>query len=396
MNKILILGGSHAEIPLIKSAKELGYYVVTTGNKENDLGHKYADEYIKEDFSNKEKIYDLALKLKIDAICPCANDFAAISCSYVAEKLGFTHYDDYKTSLIIHHKDKFREFSIKHHLSVPMAKSFNSSEEVLNAINTFKLPIIIKPIDLSGGKGIQKIDNLNIDKVDEIVKYAFSISKAKKVVIEEFIEGTNHGLSCILINGKIQFHFCDNEHYYINKYMVSGASTQSSVPIIVINQLIEESEKIAKILKLKNGIFHIQFIQKDNKAYIIEICRRPPGDLYIDFVKYSTGVDYPKYLIKAFSGLDISDIEQKESTFITRHCVMTNQNGIIEDVIYDDSIKENIIDEFIWWKTGDRIEDFMTYKAGIVFLKYNSLVEMEEKTEKINELIKIEVKNDTI
>ena len=220
MNKILILGGSHAEIPLIKSAKELGYYVVTTGNKENDLGHKYADEYIKEDFSNKEKIYDLALKLKIDAICPCANDFAAISCSYVAEKLGFTHYDDYKTSLIIHHKDKFREFSIKHHLSVPMAKSFDSSEEVLNAINTFKFPIIIKPIDLSGGKGIQKIDNLNIDKVDEIVKYAFSISKAKKVVIEEFIEGTNHGLSCILINGKIQFHFCDNEHYYINKYMV--------------------------------------------------------------------------------------------------------------------------------------------------------------------------------
>lgn len=96
--------------------------------------------------------------------------------------------------------------------------------------------------------------------------------RQKKVVIEEFIEGTNHGLSCILINGKIQFHFCDNEHYYINKYMVSGASTQSSVPIIVINQLIEESEKIAKILKLKDGIFHIQFIQKDNKAYIIEIC----------------------------------------------------------------------------------------------------------------------------
>ena len=394
MNKILILGGSHAEIPLIKSAKELGYYVVTTGNKENDLGHKYADEYIKEDFSNKEKIYDLALKLKIDAICPCANDFAAISCSYVGEKLGFTHYDDYKTSLIIHHKDKFREFSIKHHLSVPMAKSFDSSEEVLNAINTFKLPIIIKPIDLSGGKGIQKIDNLNIDKVDEIVKYAFSISKAKKVVIEEFIEGTNHGLSCILINGKIQFHFCDNEHYYINKYMVSGASTQSGVPVVVINQLIEESEKIAKILKLKNGIFHIQFIQKDNKAYIIEICRRPPGDLYIDFVKYSTGIDYPKYLVKAFCGLDISDIEQKDSTCLTRHCVMTNQNGIIENVIYDDSVKENIIDEFMWWKTGDKIEDFMIYKAGIVFFKYNSLVEMEEKTKKINELIKIEIKKD--
>ncbi|MCG3665687.1 ATP-grasp domain-containing protein [Aliarcobacter butzleri] len=389
MFNLLILGGSHAEIPLIKSAKKLGFYVITTGNKENDLGHKYADEYIKEDFSDKEKMYELALKLKIDAICPCANDFAAISCSYVAEKLGFTHYDDYKTSLIIHHKDKFREFSIKHHLSVPMAKSFDSLEEVLNAINTFKLPIIIKPIDLSGGKGIQKIDNFNIDKVDEIVKYAFSISKAKKVVIEEFIEGTNHGLSCILINGKIQFHFCDNEHYYINRYMVSGASTPSIVPNVAINQLIKESEEIAKILKLKDGIFHIQFILKENRAHIIEICRRPPGDLYIDFVKYSTGVDYPKYLIKAFCGLDISNIEQKESTFLTRHCVMTNRNGIIKDIIYDESIKGNIIDKLMWWKVGDKIEDCMIYKAGIVFLQYGSLEEMVEKTKNLDKLIKI-------
>lgn len=87
------------------------------------------------------------------------------------------------------------------------------------------------------------------------MKYAFSISKAKKVVIEEFIEGTNHGLSCILINGKIQFHFCDNEHYYINKYMVSGASTQSSVPIIVIKSVNWRIWKIAKILKLKRWYF---------------------------------------------------------------------------------------------------------------------------------------------
>jgi len=391
MKKLLLLGGSHSEIPLIKSAKELGYYVITTGNKENDIGHKYADEYIKEDFSNKEKIYHLATTLKIDAICPCANDFAAITCSYVAEKLGFNHYDDYETTLTIHHKDKFREFAIKHNLSVPISKSFDSVEEVLHDINTFNLPIIIKPIDMSGGKGIKKIDSLNIEKKSEIIQHAFSVSKAKKVVVEEFIDGTNHGLSCMLVNGKIQFYFCDNEHYYLNKYMVSGASTPSYVSNLVIDQLIEESEKIADILKLKDGIFHIQFILKQNRAYIIEICRRPPGDLYIDFVKYSTGIDYPKYLVKAFCGLDISDIQQKDGAFLTRHCVMTNQNGTIKDIVYDESIKNNIIDELVWWKVGDKIEDFMTYKAGIVFLKYNSLEEMEEKTKKINELIKVEV-----
>ncbi|MCK9471956.1 MAG: ATP-grasp domain-containing protein [Bacilli bacterium] len=395
MNKILILGGSHAEIPLIKSAKELGYYVVTTGNKENDIGHKYADEYIKEDFSNKEKIYELALRLRVNAICPCANDFAAISCSYVAEKLGFNHYDNYETSLIIHHKDKFREFAIKHNLSVPIAKSFDSAEELLNDINTFKLPIIIKPIDLSGGKGIQKIDNLNINKVDEIVQYAFSISKAKKVVVEEFIEGSNHGLSCILINGKIQFYFCDNEHYYINKYMVSGASSPCDVPASAIFDLIEESEKCAQILNLKDGIFHIQFILKCNAIpYIIEICRRPPGDLYIDFVSYVTGIDYPTVLIKLFSGMPLNPKELKpiKNELITRHCVMSDKNGIIKNISFNSEIKKNILSELMWWSPGEEIIDYKKYKAGIVFVKYNSKSEMNAKSSSLNKLIKINLK----
>ncbi len=68
---------------------------------------------------------------------------------------------------------------------------------------------------------------------------------------------------------------------------------------------------------------------------------------------------------------------------------MANHNGKIEDILLDEKIKDNIIDKMMWWEKGDEIKDYLTYKAGIIILKYNSAEEMYEKSESINNLIKI-------
>ena len=89
MKKLLILNGSHSEITLIQAAKQLGYYVITSGNNPQLMGHKYADEYIPADYSDKEKILQLVKENGIDRIVSCANDFGVITASYVAEKMGW-------------------------------------------------------------------------------------------------------------------------------------------------------------------------------------------------------------------------------------------------------------------------------------------------------------------
>jgi len=70
MSSLLILGGGHSEIPLIKASKELGFYVITTGYNRDGLGHKYSDEYIYADFSNKDEILNIVKERKIDFIVP--------------------------------------------------------------------------------------------------------------------------------------------------------------------------------------------------------------------------------------------------------------------------------------------------------------------------------------
>jgi biotin carboxylase len=387
---LLIAGGGYADIPLILSAKKLGYHVITTGNRPDELGHLYSDEYHHADFSDIKTMLTLSEQLKISAICACCNDFSALSSAYVAENLGLPGHDSYNTAKIIHHKDLYRQFALENAILSPIAMGFTNIKEALNQIESLSFPLMIKPVDLTGGKGISRINHLA--QTLPALEKAFSASPAKRIVVEEFITGSRHGFSAFLRNGRIIFFFSDNEHYFKNPYLVSAASTPSIVSSTIEKKLCLESEKIASLLSLKTGIFHVQYILRKGEPVIIEICRRAPGDLYIKLVEHATGVLYSDWIVKASAGLECNGLSHvKPKGFFTRHCVMSAKPGKVKNIVFDSSIKKNIIDQLMWWKKGDYVSDIMTSKFAIVFLKFDSMEEMLTKTEQMQELIYVEV-----
>ena len=408
MKKLLLLGGGHAEIPLILAAQELGYYVITTGNAREGLGHPYANKNVFADFSDKEAMLALAKSEAVDAVCSGCNDFALLSTAYVCEKLGLPGHDSFETSLQIHHKDKYRALATRLGIETPKAISVYNEDGFEDALKNLRFPIIVKPVDLTGGKGILRANN----REEALVAYKNATGRTREshIVVEEFVTGTNHGFSAYLVNQKVAFYFADNEQYYLNKYMVSGANTPSTTSAKGLAQLVTDSEKIAKELNLVDGILHIQYIERDDGTpVIIEICRRPPGDLYIKFVKYATGIDYPKFLMLAETGderrkeiCDTQFIEEsaaeirrhnrhEHSPYWLRHCIMADREGIVKNVEFSDAIQRNIIEKFMWFKPGEQITDKMYYKAGIVFLRFETLEEMQQKTAEMTKLIKVVV-----
>ena len=406
--KMLLLGGSHAEIPLIQAAQSLGWYVITTGNAREGLGHPYADKNVFADFSDKDAMLELARSEGVQAVCSGCNDFALLSTVYVCEKLGLPGHDSYATSLEIHHKDKYRALATRLGIPTPHALVVRSAADFETAIAQLTFPIIVKPVDLTGGKGIHRA--ANADEARVAYKDACSRTRQDHIVVEEFVQGSNHGFSAMLVKGKVAFAFSDNEQYYINKYMVSGANSPSTSSDKTLAMLREYSERIAQELHLVDGILHIQYIERaDGTPVIIEICRRPPGDLYIKFVKYATGIDYPKFIVLAETGEDISGIADVPTQgFWLRHCIMADRQagdtlvtsdaspasdkqcqGIVRDVTFAPEIQGNIVEKSLWYKPGEVITDKLTYKAGIVFFKFDTLAEMQDKTARMTELAKI-------
>jgi phosphoribosylamine-glycine ligase len=246
--KLLLLGGGHAEIPLIQAAQKLGYFVITTGNAREGLGHAYADKNVFEDFSDHEKMLSLAKAEGVDRVCSGCNDFALLSTAYVCEKLGLPGHDSYETSLQLHHKDKYRALATRLNIPTPKAITVRNTEEFETALKTLSFPIIVKPVDLTGGKGIHRAASAE----EARAAYADALSRTREdhVVVEEFVVGTNHGFSAYLQNQKVVFYFADNEQYFLNKYMVSGANTPTTTSLRGQRLLCEYSERIAKELKL--------------------------------------------------------------------------------------------------------------------------------------------------
>ncbi len=385
-NTLLLAGGSHADIPIILAAKRAGFQVITSGNRPNDRGHACGDAYVPADYSDCEAVCEVARTYGVSAVIASANDFSALSCAYTAEKLGLPGHDSYETAKILHHKDRFRDLARKLGLRIPKAVRVTKSEAYVMNRLPLTWPVMVKPVDLTGGKGMTKVSSF--DNLSAAFDRAFSVSKKEYVVIEEYIEGTNHGYSTFLKNGEIVFGFMDDEHYFLNPFLVSGASTSLHYSQEIARKLNRQLETLAAHLALVDGLLHVQFILKEKEPFIIEICRRTPGDLYVKLVEYATGFSMSDAIVQSAAGKVPEDFSMRKTDWITRHCVMSRRTGTVCGIDYG-GLESIIFDKTVFYRENEIIEDIGSYKAEIDFIRYESREQMQEICPRLTDKIQI-------
>ena len=394
MKKLLILNGGHSEITLIKEAKNLDYFVITTGNDPHLIGHKIADKNIYEDYSNYEKILEIAKSESIDAVVSCANDFGAITASYIAEKMNLPGHDSFETTLLLHQKDNFKKFAKENHLQVANSIEFSDEHEAQKYASTITdFPLIIKPVDLTGGKGVSVV--YNVDEYLNGVSTAFERSRKKCIVVEKYIVGTYHSFSTFVVDKKVIAYFSDNEYSYINPFFVASSCGPADNVEKVKDILISQAEKIANLLNLVNGVFHMQYVMDSNFVpYIIDITRRCSGDLYPEPVEHSTGLPWSKWIVLSETGSDSSCFVERgtQNKICGRFCIMPPKNGIIDDVIIADELKKYVYKDILWWKKGDFAKNYIADKCGILFWEFDNRDEMNKILAKSRELVEVIVK----
>ena len=184
MKKILMLGGSAAQVVAIRKAKELGYYTVLCDYLPDNPGQYAADKFYQVSTIDREAVLRVARAEAVDGVIAYASDPAAPTAAYVAEKMGLPT-NPLRAVEILCNKDLFRAFLSSHGFNTPKAAGFDDRTEALNSLGSFRLPVIVKPVDSSGSKGATVLRNP--DKAGEAVDFAFSFSRAHRIIIEEFI-----------------------------------------------------------------------------------------------------------------------------------------------------------------------------------------------------------------
>ncbi|MBR0514232.1 MAG: ATP-grasp domain-containing protein [Clostridia bacterium] len=375
MKKVLILNGSFCETPVIKKAKEMGFYTISTGNDPTLEGHSFSDEYIHMDYSDKENILSLIMSHSIDGVISCANDFGTITTAYVNDKMGWIGRDSLENVLLLHHKDRFKAYCAAKDIPSVISHSFTEKETLLAYARNCDYPIIIKANDLTGGKGIQKAENFQ--EAISAAEYAFSASRAKNVLVEPFIIGTQHAVDAFIANGKIIASTSCNCISSINPYLIQ-TETYPCIYEEDIKPICQIIQNMVDDLHLADGVFTVQYMRNSNGIYILEVMRRLTGNLSFTLYEKASGFPWYEGYILSQLGLPCDHLKSAapEAKYCGHHGIFARGNGIIEDYEIPSDIQRHIYQLVELKKRGERIQNYMFERIASFFYTYDSHEEM--------------------
>lgn len=388
--RLLILNGSLSELPLIQKAKDLGFYVVTTGNMPGLIGHTFADEYIPADYSDKKAILSLVKENRIDRIVSCANDFGVLTACYVAEQMGWPGHDSYENALTLHHKDRFKQFIQDLGIRCPISTVLKGKEEAYRYAEVAEYPIIVKAIDLTGGKGIKRAGT--VSEAFDAIDNAFNRSRSDSIVIEPYIQGVQQSIDTFVRDGKVIASASNDCYMPINPYLIQSETLPARGIERIQDELHSFIELICSTLHLKDGMFTLQYIVKDDEPYVIEMMRRCLGNQFLTVAGKITGFPWEEALVRAETGMALDDISADDppARYAGHHGIMGCRNGKISGYHIDPELQANIFQTIEMMRPGDSISDYMNERVAYIYYTFDSREEIDKIASKLNQLAYVE------
>ena len=397
MKKLMLLGGSAEQVIAIKYAKQQGYYTVLCDYLIDNPGQYYCDEYHCVSTTDKETILELASQMNIDGIVAYSSDLATVTAAYVASKLNLPS-NPYESVLILSNKNLFRDFLRKNGFNCPKARSFPSKSEAMEYLVDVEFPIMVKPVDSSGSRGVTRI--FAIEEFNGAFDHALLHSKQKMIIIEEYIDMTHEcmiGGDLIVVNGIIECYGFLNGYRDIEKNIF--IPTGNSYPVFIEEERLilvrKELQKAIDLLMINRGVLNVEVLfDRDGELYIIEMAARNGGNMISQLLEMVTGVDFVKATVEA--ALNSNKIKVKhteEKKYCATYYLHTFEKGKLKEIVFSDEIQENIIRKVINKKSADQIEVFkgLNNIVGIIFLKFNNKEELDFKMKNMKHYIDIQL-----
>lgn len=383
MKKLMLLGGMRYLVPVIEAAHKLGVYVITCDYLPNNIAHKYSDEYCNVSILEKDKVLEKAKELKIDGILSFACDPGVVTAAYVAEKMGLPSSGPYESVEILQNKGKFRKFLTENNFNVPVAKQYTDIETALNDIEMFNWPVIVKPTDSAGSKGVTKV--VKKSELRDAINYALKFSHSNEFIIEDFLEKIGDSSDCdsFSVDGELKFVSFSAQKFdenCENPYTPAAYTWPASISKEHQEELTNEIQRLLKLLDMKNSIYNIETRECTNgKAYIMECSPRGGGNRLAEMIRYMTGVDMITNIVKSALGMDLDVIEQKELKDNWAEIILhSEKEGTFEKLWISEEISSNIVENDLWIETGTHVGGFSgaNEAIGTMVLKFDSEIQM--------------------
>ena len=386
--KLLVLGGSQFQIPLIKKAQKKGLFVGVFDINENCIAREHADFFYRVSLKDKEEALNAARQFCPNGVTVGMVDVAVPSCAYITHSLGLPGIS-LKASVLASNKyEMIRAFS---KAGVPHPKyQYISKDNIATTECHITYPVIVKPVDMAGSRGIFLAHNN--EEFEIAIKKSSELGDSGNVIAEEYLLGPEVSVELIIKDGKAHaIQVTDKTTSGEPHFAEIGHLQPSQLNQDLLNSIKKVACSAAESLKLTNSLGHAELKITHNGPTMIEIGARQGGDgIAEQLIELSTGVSFNDIAIQIAMGESFfvpTKIEKKAS------CIrfITSQNGILSAINgVDEARKEkNIVEISIDGIVGHKYKDMVdnSGRVGYVISKANSADEAKEACDKaINDI----------
>lgn len=357
--KLMILGAGSGQLPAIKQAVACGYHVITVDYLPDNIGHKFSHQFINCSTVDSQAVLEAAKREKIDGILTFASDVATVSVGYTAEKLGLPGSSTF-VAQTMSNKAQFRAFQKEQALNAPGFVTGYEMDAVWEKITRLTPPVVFKPVDTSGSRGIVQTNTFNRADCHHLFAYAKQYSRSGLVCIEEYIEGEDVSGDGFLLNGKLHTVITQKHK---NAFMPVGHSLPTHLSLTDQQRIIREIETNCSALGYASGPIDFDVRVSAEKVVVLEMSPRLGGNGIPAIIERATGVS----LINATIQYVLGETPQIPTEFtISRPCGSwvfgSSQAGRLKHIATQTQIQSavpEVFEFFTNYTIGEEISRFI-------------------------------------
>lgn len=395
MKRLLVLAAGILQLPIIKRAHEMGYYVIAADGDPNACGLQYAGKAICVNITSEEDMLRVAREEKIDGVIHPCSEVSMNVMGRINDELGLSGISK-EQAIRATNKHLMREAFEAGNAPSPKSILTESGEDAWAYFcNDLDTNAILKPSRNSGSRGIAKIVK-GINKNEFILLYNVALNECrdKSVLIEDFIEGPEFSVEIIVWNGTVNvLAVTDKKTTEAPHFVELGHNQPSCFPDKTVFIIKEAAVAGVKALGVNNCACHAEVKVQNGKAYLMEIGARMGGDFISTVLTHlSTGVDMIAAAINCALGIEpcLEPKTKKQGVCIRYFCPPPGELLSISNIeVLDD---KRVYEWEIYHKTGDMIPKVTSSlcRSGHVIVTEETPQKAIELAEKMIEEVKFE------
>ena len=393
---ILLLGGSRQQVVAVEKARDLGYRTVLCDYLPDNPGQFAADSFHLVSTTDREAVLEVARAEGVSGALAYASDPAAPTAAYVAEKLGLPTNPLWAVEAMSE-KHRFRAFLEESGLPCPRSVPFvagEAAEAVGRRLSRLRPPVVVKPTDSSGSKGVAILDSL--DGIHDAVARASSFSRNGVLIAEEYIErGFPHvvGGDIFVVGGEVRFWglmSCLRDDGLgglvpVGEFLPSGLSDGDLGSVKAVLR------RLVRALGICFGELNVEVIVgRDGVPYILELGGRAGGNMIPVQLSDASGVDLVAASVLCAMGEDPGPFDwEPAGEALATYVLHSGSPGTFKGLAIDPSIARHVYRTEMYASEGDPVEPFdgADKALGIVFLRFDDERQMAEMLGGIGSLV---------